>query len=329
MYRGLTFLVTGGGGFIGSGLVRSLLTNGATVRVLDDFSRGSPSRLADIDGDIVTIDGDIRDVAIVEKAARGVDWVLHLAAVNGTENFYKYPERVIDVSIRGVLAVIDACRAVGVRNLMLASSAEVYQTAPVVPTDEQVPLVVPDILNPRYSYGGGKIITELVGINYGRTGGFDRVVIFRPHNVYGPDMGGEHVLPQLTLRSLDLADSNPNGPIVLPILGDGTQTRAFAYIDDVVDGIMTLVDKGEHLGIYHIGNPAEVTIARAVEILARSIGRDIEIQAKPDAAGSTQRRCPDIGKISSLGYFPKVDLERGMPNLVEWYSANRQMFKVQ
>ena len=83
--------------------------------------------------------------------------------------------------------------------LVLASSSEVYQTPPQVPTDESAPLVVPDPLNPRYSYGGGKIISELMAINYGRKY-FERVLIFRPHNVYGPDMGFEHVIPQFALR---------------------------------------------------------------------------------------------------------------------------------
>ena len=100
---------------------------------------------------------------------------------------------------KGMINVIDACRAHGVGRLMLASSSEVYQTPPQVPTDESAPLVVPDPLNPRYSYGGGKIISELMAINYGRKF-FERVLIFRPHNVYGPDMGCEHVIPQFALR---------------------------------------------------------------------------------------------------------------------------------
>ena len=94
-----------------------------------------------------------------------------------------------------MISVLDACRHHGIRELVLASSSEVYQTPPGIPTPENVPLSVPDPLNPRYSYGGGKIICELMAINYGRQG-FDRVLIFRPHNVYGPDMGWEHVLPQ-------------------------------------------------------------------------------------------------------------------------------------
>ena len=138
------------------------------------------------------------------QAAAGVDEIHHLAYVNGTEFFYSAPELVLDVGVRGMINVIDACRANSVGTLVLASSSEVYQTPPHTPTDETAPLVVPDPLNPRFSYGGGKIISELMAINYGRKD-FERVLIFRPHNVYGPDMGFEHVIPQFCRRLQDAA----------------------------------------------------------------------------------------------------------------------------
>src|SRR5690349_22546124 len=93
---------------------------------------------------------------------------MHLAAVNGTENFYTQPELVLDVGLRGALAVTNAGREAGVPDLIVASTAEVYQTPPVIPTPETVPLMLPDSLNPRYSYGGGKIVSELIAFNYGQ-----------------------------------------------------------------------------------------------------------------------------------------------------------------
>ncbi len=175
-------LVTGGSGFIGSALVKALVRDGHAVRVLDDNSRGAPRRLADVAKDVEFIGGDVRDAAAVAGAVRGVDEVHHLAFVNGTEFFYSQPDLVLDVGVKGMVNVIDACRAANVRNLVLASSSEVYQSPPQVPTDESAPLIVPDPTNPRYSYGGGKIISELMALNYGRKH-FDRVLIFRPHNV--------------------------------------------------------------------------------------------------------------------------------------------------
>src|SRR3954447_8022651 len=159
------YLVTGGAGFLGAALVRRLVSLGHAVRVLDDGSRGAPRRLADRPD---YVQGDIRDAETVAAATRGVDAVLHLAAVNGTEFFYSKPELVLNVGVRGMLNVIDACRQNGVGDLVVASSSEVYQTPPAVPTDESAPLVVPDPLNPRYSYGGSKIISELLAINAGR-----------------------------------------------------------------------------------------------------------------------------------------------------------------
>ena len=175
-------LVTGGSGFIGSALFKALLGRGDTVRVLDDNSRGALRRLAGVERDIEFVGGDIRDAAAVDAATRGIDEVHHLAFVNGTATFYSAPDLVLDVGVKGIVNVIDACRRHGVGRLVLASSSEVYQSPPRVPTDESVPLVVPDPLNPRLSYGAGKIISEMMVINHGRKH-FERVLIFRPHNV--------------------------------------------------------------------------------------------------------------------------------------------------
>lgn len=104
----------------------------------------------------------------LERAFAGAEVVMHLAAINGTENFYKRPELVLDVGLRGALAVVDAGRNTDVSDLLIASSAEVYQTPTVVPTPETIPLTLPDSRNPRYSYGGSKIISELIAFNYAR-----------------------------------------------------------------------------------------------------------------------------------------------------------------
>lgn len=315
------YLVTGGTGFIGSALVRRLVQNGNEVRVLDNNSRGSTGRLADIANEIEFIEADIRDAAAVNKATRGIDTMLHLAYVNGTEFFYSKPELVLDIAIRGMLNVIDACRAHGIRDMVLASSSEAYQTPPLIPTPEEVPLVVPDVMNPRYSYGGGKLACELMAINYGRTG-FDRMTIFRPHNVYGPDMGWEHALPQFVLRAVDAISKTPSGPVAFPIQGDGSQTRAFVHIDDFTAGLMCQIERGEHLSVYHIGNPEEITVRKAVEEIFKLLGREPRIIAGPLTAGSTQRRCPDITKMQGLGYSPSIPFVKGLPELVNWYVRN-------
>jgi len=317
-------LVTGGSGFIGSSLVKALVKAGARVRVLDDNSRGRPRRLADVEKDIEFVGGDIRDAETVARATQGMDEVHHLAYVNGTEFFYTQPDLVLDVGVRGMINVIDACRQHNVGKLILASSSEVYQTPPTVPTDESAPLSIPDVLNPRYSYGGGKLISELMAINFGRKY-FERVLIFRPHNVYGPDMGFEHVVPQFALRLKTLADAQPTGTLRFDIQGTGEETRSFCHVDDLVAGVMVMREKGEHLGIYHVGTLEEVTIADVARRVAAAAGRTIEIVPGPLQAGGTPRRCPDISKLAKLGYKPRVPLDEGLKPTVDWYWRNADL----
>jgi len=298
-----------------------LMREGYEVRVFDNDFRGRASRLRSVQSQIEMIEGDIRDGAAVDRAARDVDTILHLAYVNGTENFYTRPHLVLDVGVKGMVNVLDACGRNGVRDLILASSSEVYQTPPSVPTDESVPLVIPDPLNPRYSYGGGKIISELMTINYGREN-LDRAVIFRPHNVYGPDMGWEHVLPQFVLRMKKLCAEQPGPTVRFPIQGSGQETRAFVFIDDFIDGLMLVADRGEHLGIYHIGTQEEVSIADVAALTGSYFDRRVEIVPGALMAGGTPRRCPDITKLAALGYRPRTELRDGLPVLAKWYSEN-------
>lgn len=315
------YLVTGGTGFIGSALVRRLVQDGHRVRVLDNDSRGSQERLADVAADLEFATADIRDGAAVATAAAGVDSIIHLAFVNGTRFFYEKPELVLDVGVRGMLSVLDACRSENIGELILASSSEAYQTPPTVPTAEDTPLSIPDPLNPRYSYGGGKLICELMAINYGRTG-FDRVVIFRPHNVYGPQMGWEHVLPEFALRMKKLCAENPTGKISFPIQGSGEETRAFIYIDDFTDGLTKIIEKGEHLNIYHIGTQDERSIAEVAQAVATHYNRDMEIVPGKSPKGGTPRRCPDITKLRGLGFAPKWNFQAGVEQLVKWYDEH-------
>lgn len=312
------YLVTGGSGFIGAALVKRLVGAGFFVRCLDDNSRGATAKLGDVLSQVDFVQGDIRDPAAARDAAKGMDAVIHLAFVNGTEYFYTKPELVLDVGVRGMLNVLDACRARDIGELVLASSSEVYQTPPMVPTDETAPLSIPDVLNPRYSYAGGKIISELLAINFGRVG-FERVLVFRPHNVYGPDMGYEHVIPQFVTRMGQAVQDHPQGAVPFPIQGDGSQMRAFIHIDDFTDGLMLLLEAGAHLNIYHIGNPEEVTMATLAGKVAACFDREVRLVSSPAPAGGTQRRCPDISKMTALGFQPRISLDAGLPGVVDWY----------
>ena len=322
VFQGRTYVVTGGTGFIGAALVRRLVGLRARVRVVDNDLRGRRDRLADIAGSFDLVACDVRDSAAMAEACRGVDSILHLAALNGTENFYKRPELVLDVGIMGMWATLQAARAAGIKEFVLASSSEAYQTPPVVPTPEDVPLMLPDPWNPRYSYGGSKLISEIMLANYNRDL-FTRAMIFRPHNVYGPDMGWEHVIPQFVLRAHDAAAAQPGtGPLGFPIQGDGSQTRSFIYIDDFVDGVLAMLERGEHRQVYHIGTTEEVTIRQLAELVVSQFGRTPNILAGPAPEGGTNRRCPDITRLRALGFAPRTPLAEGLVRTVAWYRAN-------
>ena len=316
----MKYLVTGGTGFIGSALVHRLVKEGSRVRILDNETRGSSRRLVDIKYQIELINADIRDAAAVRQACQGIDCVCHLAYINGTEFFYSQPDLVLDVAVKGMINVIDGCIANHVPEFILASSSEVYQTPQQIPTDENVPLSIPDPLNPRYSYGGGKIISELMAINFGRKH-FKRVIIFRPHNVYGPDMGYEHVIPQMSLRLKELS-SRTEGTIDFPIEGTGRETRAFVYIDDFIDGLMTVIREGKHMEIYHIGTMEEVTIEDVALEISAYFKRFIRIIPGAIKPGGTLRRCPDISKIAKMGYIPRVSLKEGIHSTTKWYDVH-------
>ncbi len=316
-------LVTGGLGFLGAPLVRALVKAGHKVRILDNASRGSEERLEDARIRVEVVRGDVRDTEAVYKAVRGMESVFHLAAVNGTRNFYEKPAHVLEVGVKGMVNILDACFQAGVGEIFFASSSEVYQSPPHVPTDEKVPLSVPDPFNPRYSYGGSKIIGELLIIHCGRES-FRRAVIVRPHNVYGPDMGWDHVIPQLTTRLLQqkVSSQGSGEEIPLQIQGSGEQVRAFIYIDDFIDGLLRVFEHGEHLNIYNIGTTETISMKEVAEQIARCLGLKIQILQGPEASGGTPRRCPDITKIGGLGFKPRVSFNEGLRRTVEWYAAH-------
>jgi len=316
------YLVTGGAGFLGSALVKRLAASGHEVRVLDDFSRGQQRRLVDISCEIVN--GDVRDEKTVSNAVQGCDSILHLAYLQGTQTFYSCSKDVLDVAIRGMVNILSACERQGTGELLLISSSEAYQVASIVPTSETIPLTVPDVLNPRYSYGGGKIACELMAIAWHKVGILDRLIIARPHNIYGPDMGREHVIPEFCIRMNGFIQEHPNGIIPFPIQGTGLETRSFCYIDDCIDQLTLLLNRADDLGVYHVGTMDEKTISDVAHGVAACYGREIKVIPGTLPKGSPPRRLPDTEKIHQLGhfYYPEVLFPEGLRRTVDWYREN-------
>lgn len=325
----MRYLVTGGAGFMGSALVRQLLDEKHEVVVLDDMSRGRAARLVLVPGRphqhprLQIVVGDVRSEEQVIAAAEGCDTILHLAYLQGTQAFYSSPVRVLDVAARGMLNVLAACEHHGIRDLLVVSSSEAYQVATVVPTPETIPLTVPDVLNPRFSYGGGKILWEIMANAWASEGKLDRVIIARPHNIIGPDMGFEHVVPQFAMRMKELVEKHPFGTIEFPIQGTGNETRSFCYVTDATRQLSLLLGKAPAgVNIYHVGAMDERTVAEVAHAVAARFGRRIIVKPGELWQGSPSRRLPDTAKVQALGFKDPIQFADAIARTVSWYQEH-------
>ena len=307
------YLVTGGTGFIGSSIVRYLVSRGFDVTIIDNNQRGSINRLRDLKNKIKFINIDIRDRSKIIKVSKNVDTIIHLAYVNGTEFFYSKPELVLDIAVKGAINILDAAIKNDVKNFFLASSSEVYQKPKIIPTPEEIPLIVPELSNPRYSYGGGKIISELLCQHFGKKF-FKKMIIFRPHNIYGPDMGNQHVIPQLITK---IRNSKMSKKAI--IQGSGYETRAFTHISDFIQAFDLIMKKGKHLNVYNIGTSEEISINKLVNLIMGKIKIKSKIIKSPIRKGSTTRRLPKIDKIKKLGFKQTINILNGLDDMINFY----------
>ena len=198
-----------------------------------------------------------------------------------------------------------------IKELFIASSSEVYQTPNKIPTDEGEMLKVPDVFNPRYSYGGGKILSELMGINYGKKF-FKKLIIFRPHNVYGPNMGNEHVIPEFVSK---MRKKNN----YFKIEGSGEEIRSFIHIDDFISAFQLILKKGKHLNIYNIGTSEKIKIKDLAKLISNIFSKKIKIKRSPIKKGGTKIRLPSINKIKKLGFKQTLSLKQGLKKLILSY----------
>jgi nucleoside-diphosphate-sugar epimerase len=316
-------LVTGGGGFIGSALCNKLSQLGHQVVSFDNFSRKSHINTTDYPYE--TFVGDIRDINDLTDCVHkynGFDSLYHLAYINGTSTFYTHPELVLDVGVKGAINTLDIALHNDIKNYILVSTSEVYNEPTQVPTPEDERILIPDVHNPRFSYSGGKIISELLAIHYGAKQGLN-VKILRPHNVYGSNMGFEHVIPEIIKKIVSPIDPTyDDGALVVNIQGSGKETRAFCFIDDAIDEIILvgINDSSEFAPIYNIGVEDETTIIDLVTTIAGLLDVKIIIKSSIDkTVGSSNRRCPLMKKMTLLGHKPQYTLYEGLEKTVTWY----------
>ena len=317
------YLITGGAGFIGAHLVKNLLDESNHVSVIDNFYRSVPERIKvfETNPNFRIFNSDIKNLSAIKPLFDDVDCVYHLAAINGTENFYKIPVEILDVGIYGIRNVLESADFHKVKNVIIASSAEVYQTPAEIPTKEDTILTIPDIKNPRFSYGLSKIVTESYSMNYDFKHG-TKVKIFRPHNIYGPDMGFKHVIPQFISTLIQMKKDNES-----KFVSNGSleATRAFCFISDLIKGLRILEETDITKEIFHIGTNEEIEIEKLIDTLASILSINVSSKTTLDNhIGGTSRRCPDITKMRSLGYSPTTSILKGLEETCEWYLSAKK-----
>ena len=317
-------LVLGGAGFIGVHLIRRLLADGEVgVTACDNLFRGRDDEdLRELrqSGTINFIECDLAEPAAFAGLGGDYDEVYLLAGIVGVAYTATIPERVVHTNSMVVLNTLEWLKERRGTKLVFTSTSEAYagslEAVPdlPVPTPEDVPLAVTDILNPRFSYAASKIMGEAAVAAYSRAFGIPAVIL-RYHNVYGPRMGYEHVIPELSLRIV--RRENPFR------LYGAEQRRAFCHVSDAVEAtVAAMAAAAPEPEIFHIGNDEdEIRMDHLLERLLEIDGfRPNEMDHVPAPAGSPARRCPDITKARQrLGFAPKVSLDEGLRSTFEWY----------
>ncbi len=313
-------LVTGGAGFIGFHLSSSLADKENNVTIVDNLFRGKKDKefmSLMSRKNVKYIEGDLTNPETFKSLDKDYDEVYHLAAINGTKHFYESPHIVLRTNILSTLNVLDWFSTTQSKKILFSSSCETYagtmnRFGLPIPTPEDVPLSIEDIKNPRWSYGGSKILGELMFINYAKTHRF-KMSIVRYHNIYGPRMGHEHVIPEFLYRVYNKEE---------PFLIRGNDKRAFCYIDDAVKAT-ELVMKTEACNdkIINIGNDLElIPMEELAKTIFKVLNHNSRIEIQDSPAGSVSKRCPDISKLMALtGYKPEIMLQEGIMRTHHYY----------
>jgi UDP-glucose 4-epimerase len=303
--RGQTVLVTGGAGFIGGHLVESLVPEN-DVRVLDDLSTGSRER---VPAAATLIEGDVRDEATVARAMESVDIVFHLAAVVNVAQSVEDPAHSHSVNVDGTLRVLEEARRTGAR-VVLASSAAIYGTPESVPIAEEEPPA------PESPYGLEKLTVDRYAAMYHDLYDLPTVRI-RPFNAYGPGQTGSDYAGVV---SIFMAQARAGKPITVE--GDGTQTRDFVHVRDVVDALR-LAATTDHVGeAFNVGTGQSVSIRELAELVRTVTESDSEIVHTGPREGDIEHSRADVSKAQALlGYRPRVSLADGLRTLSETLNA--------
>jgi UDP-glucose 4-epimerase len=320
----MKILITGGAGFIGSHLTRYLLSKDQQVVILDDFSGAGEEDLKQIkeSNNLSIIKGSILNQELVTKLMKEVTHCYHLAAVLGVEKINNDPITSFETNLKGSQIILNTAANVGARTL-LASSSEVYGKNPNMPLKEESDRVLGSPEIARWSYSEAKAMDELHAFELYKHKSFS-VTIARFFNTVGPRQSGSYgmVLPRFVKAAIS------NQPLI--VYGDGTQSRTFCSVTDVVDALVLLMDSKESIGqAFNIGSTNEISIIELAQKVIKLTGSSSEIVYKKysevfgDNFEEPQRRVPDISKIKkAVGWQPKQSLDEVILEITNYLKAN-------
>jgi UDP-glucose 4-epimerase len=300
--------ITGGAGFIGSHLADHYVNAGHQVTLLDNFSTGSKSNIAHLDGKVTTIDADIRNIELIDQLTKDSDLVLHMAAALGVNTILETPLESMSTNITGSEVVLNAA-AKHNKRIIIASTSEIYGKNTKQPLSETDDRVVGAPQKIRWTYSDAKAIEEAMAFSLHQEKKLP-VTTVRLFNTVGPRQTGRYgmVVPRFVQAALK------NEP--LTIYGDGTQSRVFCHVADAVQAIVTMAANDATIGdVYNVGGTGEVTIKQLAEQVIKLIGSKSTItytpysDAYPAGFEDIQRRVPDISKVmKAIGWAPTKDL---------------------
>uniref|UniRef100_A0A7C4L1K7 NAD-dependent epimerase/dehydratase family protein n=1 Tax=Bellilinea caldifistulae TaxID=360411 RepID=A0A7C4L1K7_9CHLR len=296
----MRFLITGAAGFLGSALANRLVQEGHSVRGLDDLSTGDPSALSP---EVHFVRGDVKDRPKLWTLLQEIDCVYHLAAKVLVPESVLYPREYNEVNVGGTVTLMEAMRDVGVRRVVFISSGAIYGNQESQPVSEDA------IPNPRSPYAVSKLAAEYYVKTIGRLWGIETVCL-RVFNAYGP---GQHLPPVHAPVLLNfLRQALQNGTLV--IHGDGTQTRDYVYVDDVVQAMIAAsTAPGVDQMTINVGSGVETSVRDLVKVVISVTGSEPEVVYNPRSDGGPARMCADLRQAASLlNYRPSISLESGL-----------------
>jgi UDP-N-acetylglucosamine/UDP-N-acetyl-alpha-D-glucosaminouronate 4-epimerase len=309
----MRYLVTGGAGFIGSNLVDELVRRGQTVVVFDDLSSGKESNLAQVRSKIELRIGSIEDVAALNAAAKGANYVIHFAARTSVPRSVAEPIETNRINIDGTLNVLVAARDAKVKRVVFAASSAAYGETPTLPKVETMPS------DPISPYGVTKVVGELYARVFTRTYGLETACI-RYFNVFGPRQDPTSQYSGVLSRFM-LAAIEGQPPV---IFGDGEQSRDFTYVDNVVQQTLLACEAEGASGlVFNGGTGVQSKLNDVLRLLEKLSGKKLDAKYEPPRAGDIKDSLADINLARKiLNYSPSVNFEEGLRRTWAWYSSN-------